>query len=190
MYLRIFPKAFNHQAQSSRCFARSRRTNQQEIILGSQCFPRNTIKVGRCIYYLFIISRAKLRQALKEKQVTPFFRGTCKSRQSHIHASESGIHDVVFQRIETIGRNHRRILLRSTQPYFHTMFVNGFNITFKNHLVGNLIGIVVSLIQNNSISLPEIRQRHLCFNFTAVGFGNSQSKRCFVFIGSVVLNNG
>ena len=59
--------------------------------------------------------------------------------------------------IVTLQRKHRSILLRSTKTYTDIPVGDSLYIPFEYHLIGYIVRILIALIEDNGITLTEIR---------------------------------
>ena len=64
----------------------------------------------------------------------------------------------MFYRIKAIGREHRRILLCSPKADTYFMIGQMFDIALEYHFIGYVIRPTVSFIEDNGITLTEIRK--------------------------------
>lgn len=87
--------------------------------------------------------------------------GRKESGKSQIHATKGGVHIVVLYGIEASNRQYTRILLGGTKTDTNLVIGYALYITFKHHLVGNVVGIRIPFVKNHRITLAEIGQNPL-----------------------------
>ena len=111
-------------------------------------------------------------------------RGRQEERKSLIHAAESRVHVVVLHRIAAIGRQHARILLRSTQAEADRLFGDVLHVAFEHHLVRHVVLLRIALVEHHGIACAEVGQRF----FPATPSGQLQVG--FMDVGGMVVLNG
>ena len=99
----------------------------------------------------------KARSTLSQQQLPTFLIGIHKCGKTKVHASESGIHVIMFHRIKAIGRENRQVTLGSTQTNTHFRSRQAFNVSFKDKFVGYIVRLFIPFIQNNDITQSKIR---------------------------------
>ena len=92
------------------------------------------------------ISNIESGKTLGKQQISALLSGRCKSRQSLIHASESSVHCIMFDSVQTFRRKDGRILLGSSQPDVYFIFGERFYVGFEYHFIGDVVCIRVAFV--------------------------------------------
>ena len=139
-------ESLHHFFQGTRGFSRARRSYQQKVILCCLCFESNTAEVIRCSRNTGGKSFIESGKTLGKQQISALLSGRCKSRQSLIHASESSVHCIMFDSVQTFRRKDGRILLGSSQPDVYFIFGERFYVGFEYHFIGDVVCIRVAFV--------------------------------------------
>ena len=125
---------------------------KKEIVAGSLRFQNNPRKIIRSGRNTSIQRSIELGRALPQQQITPSLSGRKESGKSQIHATKGGVHIVVLYGIKASSRQYTRILLSGTKTDTDLVIGYALYITFKHHLVGNVVGIRIPFVKNHRIT--------------------------------------